>query len=230
MNNKITQVKVHIDEALRYMGAGQTKPTAQIIRAAELVEEACRPRFTYRVFDLDPVSEEGRISCRDGSSGTFELPGKDIAGLLRDSGRCIIMAATIGGEVDRLIRRLSVKDMADAVIADACASSAIEDLCNSISGMFRRKAADSGLFLTDRFSPGYGDMDISFQRRIADLLQTQKRIGLTVSDSCMMTPMKSVTAVIGIADRPQPKMISGCGNCDMRDRCTYRKTGTTCGS
>lgn len=240
MDTGTLRAKVHIDEALRYLGvdsggehAGSANPGAepdaireQIRRAAEQVENACRPRFIHRFFELEHSGEE--VTCVSDNGSRFVLPGRNIAEVLRESGRCIIMAATIGGEVDRLIRRLSVTDMAGAVMADACASSAIEDFCGSIYKIFRRKAADSGAFLTDRYSPGYGDMDISFQRRIADLLQTGKRIGLTVSETFMMTPMKSVTAVIGIADRPQPKKISGCEFCDMKDSCRFRKAGTNC--
>ena len=84
-------------------------------------------------------------------------------------------------------------------------------------------------FLTDRFSPGYGDMPLDDQHALFRILNVSRRIGISLSESGLMIPQKSVTALIGVADRPQPKRSRGCASCGMRENCPYRKGGKSCG-
>ena len=179
-------------------------------RAADQIEKSASARYIYNVFELIR-EEEGPISLK-GSS--LRLPGKDIASLLKECSRCILLTVTIGGTVDRILRRAQISDMADAVLLDFCASSAAEDLCGRIHSDLEEEYEKKGLYLTDRFSPGYGDLPIGLQSEICRVLQTDKRLGLTVNSGNMLIPSKSITAVIGISHRPQPKK--------------FRKAGTTC--
>lgn len=196
----------------------------QMERAADQIEKSASARYIYNVFELIR-EEEGPISLK-GSS--LRLPGKDIASLLKECSRCILLTVTIGGTVDRILRRAQISDMADAVLLDFCASSAAEDLCGRIHSDLEEEYEKKGLYLTDRFSPGYGDLPIGLQSEICRVLQTDKRLGLTVNSGNMLIPSKSITAVIGISHRPQPQKISGCANCKMKDTCKFRKAGTTC--
>ena len=84
-------------------------------------------------------------------------------------------------------------------------------------------------YLTDRFSPGYGDLPLDLQPALCAALDAQRRLGLTVTDSLLLNPVKSVTAVIGLSPTPQPARIRGCGYCNFRENCQFRKEGTTCG-
>ena len=86
-----------------------------------------------------------------------------------------------------------------------------------------------GWFLTDRFSPGYGDLPLCIQPEVCAALDAGRRVGIHVSDSFLMNPMKSVTAVIGIADRPQMARVRGCAYCAMAASCRLRKGGKHCG-
>ncbi len=170
-------------------------------------------------------------SCKDGillKGSSLALPGRDIATLFAECSHCILLAVSIGAAVDRILRRAQVLNMADAVILDFCASSAVEDLCGRINSDLENEYEAKDLYLTDRFSPGYGDLPVDLQREICRVLQTDKRLGLTASASNMLIPSKSITAIIGISNRPQPKRISGCGSCKMVKNCSFRKAGTTC--
>ena len=80
----------------------------------------------------------------------------------------------------------------------------------------------SGLYLRPRFSPGYGDFPIEFQEPIMRMLDCAKKIGLTMTDSYMMSPTKSVTAIIGISTEKERCPISGCEACGKKD-CAYRR-------
>ena len=117
--------------------------------------------------------------------------------------------------------------MAEAVILDAAGSAAVERLCDNFCADLA--AALAPRFLTDRFSPGYGDMPLSDQRALFRVLDISRRIGVTLSESALMIPQKSVTALIGVSDRPQPKRTGGCESCGMREDCAWRKEGKRCG-
>ena len=93
----------------------------------------------------------------------------------------------------------------------------------------RRRSPPAALHRTDRFSPGYGDLPLDLQPALCAALDAQRRLGLTVTDSLLLNPVKSVTAVIGLSPTPQPARIRGCGYCNFRENCQFRKEGTTCG-
>ena len=79
-----------------------------------------------------------------------------------------------------------------------------------------------GWYLRPRFSPGYGDFDIQYQKPLMQMLDCAKTIGLTMTDSFMMTPTKSVTAVIGMSRIKERCPIQGCEICEKKD-CEYRR-------
>ena len=97
----------------------------------------------------------------------------------------------------------------------------IEDVCDEAGESMGRIEAAKGRRLRPRFSPGYGDFSIEHQRDITSVLDTARRIGLTVTDSLMLAPMKSVTAVIGVAET-EGCAAGGCGNCGKKD-CEFRR-------
>ena len=79
----------------------------------------------------------------------------------------ILLAVTLGPQIEQLLMRREVTDMADALIMDACASAAIENVCDHFEFDLREQLEREGKFLTDRFSPGYGDLPLHTQRRLA---------------------------------------------------------------
>ena len=135
------------------------------------------------------------------------------------------MAVTLGPEVDRQIPLLSRDDMSGAVLCDACASVWADSLCDGLEREIERGLED-GEFLTLRFSPGYGDVPMSATADLLRLLDAGRGIGVTLSQKGMMIPVKSVTALIGIADRPQKRRRS-CEDCAMKS-CAYRNIGGLC--
>ncbi|MCD8190324.1 MAG: vitamin B12 dependent methionine synthase, activation domain protein, partial [Clostridiales bacterium] len=196
------------------------EPEADIAACSRRILETARPRLTYRVFPLDG----GRLRGTD-----FTLEGQDTQTLLAGCGEAVLMAATLGPDVETLLMRAQVTDMAKALILDSCASTAIENVCDNFEADLTREYATRGLHLTDRFSPGYGDLPIGQQQGFCELLDTRRRIGLTVSQSGILIPRKSVTAVLGAADSPRPHRAPSCANCGLFRSCQLRKNGKTCG-
>lgn len=132
------------------------------------------------------------------------------------------MAATLGTSVDILMKRYSLTDMAKSVVLQACAAAYLEEYCDDLQLSIGEELKAQNEWLRPRFSPGYGDFDIHHQDDILRMLDTAKKIGLTMTDSYMLTPTKSVTAIIGISDTQEKCHIKGCEACEKKD-CIYRR-------
>ena len=217
---------INVKEAVRYMGMGNNKPDE---RTALLIDECekellkvIEPKFVYRVFDV--AHKENGVEV----IGTpLFLGGNDICRHLEGCSKCVLFAATISSGVDRKLRAYEAEDMAKAMIADCLASAAVEQVCDIVDNTVKEKL--SGYNQTWRFSPGYGDLPISVQRVFLDVLNAQKFIGLNATENNILTPRKSVTAVIGLSKNEISKGRRGCACCNMREVCQFRKRGDHCG-
>ena len=212
-----------IQEALRYLRVRE--PDADTRRAVEAaaaqVMERAAPRFYYRIFPV--VHQEAGIGLPEAG---VTLPGKLASDMLKDCGQAALLICTLGAEFDRLLRMTQARDMAQAVILDACGSALVEQGCDKAEREIAARCP--GLYLTDRFSPGYGDLPLDVQPEILRALDASRRLGVTATDACLLNPMKTVTAVIGLADKPQAAKIRGCAFCALQATCAYRKRGMTC--
>ena len=139
------------------------------------------------------------------------------------------MAATLGIGPDRLIARASAVRMSDAVIYQAAAAAMVETYCDEVNERIRQDAAQRGMYCRPRFSPGYGDFPIAHQRDFSRLLDTPRKIGLACTPSLLLTPQKSVTAVLGVAKDPPAPRQARCETCAFAASCQLRKAGTHCG-
>ena len=216
-------MKISIDDAVRYMGAreGDASIRRDAERIAEELERKIAPRYTWRVFHTEQ-REDGVFLPEAGKM----LTGTMSKTMLAECGSTVLMACTLGAAFDTMMHSREVRDMAEAVMLDACGSAWVEAGCDEAEKEIAERFP--GLYLTDRFSPGYGDLPLSCQEWIPEALNAGKRLGITVNDSYLLIPGKSVTAVIGLSDKPQGARIRGCGACRIRENCAYRKRGSTC--
>lgn len=220
------ELEINEDEVARYLGAPEGKldfeTKLEVENATEELRKIVEYKVEYRVFDL--TKDEG-IKV-EGTS--LVLEGKAIQALLSDCEQCVLLAVTLGQKVDARLRTLQVTDLSKAVIMDFCASSMVEQLCNQVDAHLREEWKQRNKYLTDRFSPGYGDLPIEIQCTFCEVLDTARRMGLHVTSSGLMVPRKSITAIIGIANIPQKMKIKGCKYCDFYRNCEYRKGGKIC--
>jgi hypothetical protein len=115
--------------------------------------------------------------------------------------------------------------MARASITQSCGAACIEAYCDILQERILEKTVtDTGkaLYLRPRFSPGYGDVALEVQNVIFKALECTKRIGLTLTDSLLMYPTKSVTAFIGLTENPESCHVGKCSLCGKKD-CEFRK-------
>ena len=133
-----------------------------------------------------------------------------------------IFAATVGLGLDRLIGKYSRLAPAKALFFQAIGAERIEALCDQFCAALKKRLQTEGLYLRPRFSPGYGAFPLAAQREIFRLLDCPKRIGLTLNESLLMSPSKSVTALAGISPCPPASRQQGCQSCTKTD-CVYKR-------
>lgn len=212
------KIKPNRKEVLRYAGFLGTKPDADMEKIFDEAERALcsavTPRTVSRRFDCE-VTKEGV------SFGGYFFQSKKLANHLDGCKEIFLTAATLGVEADSLLRRLSITDMSRAAVMQATAAALIESVCDELDLSLAKEIENQGLFLKPRFSPGYGDLDIKYQREIFALLDCPRRIGLSLSDSYMMVPTKSVTAIVGITPNQQCHRAK-CSRCPKTD-CEFRQ-------
>ena len=222
------ELKIDKDEVLRYL-YHQNKPLEKNLD--ELVDiliketiNTARPRFIYNIFTLE---KNGGILLKNTE---LILKGKDIARHLEKSEKCAVLCATLGSEIEMRINYYSKTELLKSVILDACASTLIEALCDDAEAIIKKAAEENGFFITGRYSPGYGDFDISVQKDLLNIIEAPKRLGVTVTDSFIMLPRKSVSAVIGFQSEKSEKEIDKCSTCNLKGNCSFRKGNTYCGN
>lgn len=220
---KIKLTQLNRKDALRYMGYGTKVPDSQTKALLDKCEKellgAIDGKYVYRVFKLT----YGQIP-----DSKFHLEGDSIKKHLEGCTNAVFLCATLGGAVDRLIRVKQISSMAEAVVVDALASAAIEQVCDIAENEILQNFPD--LEHTWRFGLGYGDFPLVGQSRFLDILDAQKRIGVCVNESLLLTPTKSVTCLIGLGHDLSKGTMKSCDMCTLGGRCTFRLNGGTCQS
>ena len=120
---------------------------------------------------------------------------RDLTKNLNGCSYAYIFAVTSGIGVDRLLMKYKKTDPLKAMIIDCIASSGVECRCDEINELIVKNKKSR-----PRYSPGYGDMGIEHQSVILSFLDAQRQTGITLTDSMLMLPVKSVTAIIGIKE------------------------------
>ena len=208
-------------EAARYLGYRGTEPdetiSALILQCINEVNAAAVPRTVHERFPLSFSEEEGTFRIAN-----LRLKSRSLRRNLAGCDEVYLFAATIGIAVDTLIRRAALMDAAKGLVMQAAAAAVIEAFCDEENKILRDISAKEGLFLRPRYSPGYGDLSLDCQRDLLSLLKAQRTIGLTVTDSGLMVPVKSVTAIIGISPIPTACHLEGCEACG-KTNCAFRR-------
>ncbi len=193
INSSFDSPRISKKEILRYMGCRDSDEMTDALLENCLSESL--DLFSYNVAHIIlPLTLADNTVNIDG----LRIYSKDLYKALSECCGVIIFAATVGLGVDRLIYRFSRISPSKAVCFDAIGGERVEALCDSFCEHMKERLAPDGLSLKPRFSPGYGDLSIELQRYIFSLLDCERRLGLTLNDSYLMSPTKSVTAIVGI--------------------------------
>ena len=159
------------------------------------------------------------------------LEGNSIAEHLRGACKVALMACTLGAVSEREMRKHEAISVADGVMFGACCSALVEAAANITEDFVVRFAQDMGMSTNWRFSPGYGDLPLNVQPVFLKALDASRRLGISVTSTNMLVPVKSVTAVLGLFEKTADggeARVDACAICRLRDGCELRKRGVTC--
>lgn len=208
-------------EVVRYAGLHRAEnfPPAYIEDAIKEVQLLAAPKGIYQLYDYD--AEAYTIK----STPPLFTEGKSIQKHLAKAEKVYVMAVTIGEDVEiRSTELFREGNYTAGLLLDAAATTAVEQVADQVNAVIESSAKKLGYKTTWRFSPGYGDWPLETQKALAHLIQTEA-IGLTVTDSFLLFPRKSVTAIIGcMSEEFETNTAHGCSSCTQKN-CPSRKTG-----
>ena len=210
-------IALDVNETLRYL---KSKGDPSLLDDIDAVWDQLSPKLQPAAAAVccDLIRRDGALFC-----GDLQLPGKAIAAHFEGCDRCAVLGVTVGFEVDRFISTLGHIDPYRALLADACATAAVEELADMMTVAAREQFCP-GARITFRFSPGYGDLPISMQPKLLEFIDARRMLGLTVSRSMLLSPIKSVTAFIGLSSgdgRCDNIVRHDCSRCFMKGRCQF---------
>lgn len=197
MNMYPIQVKIYYAppinraEILRY--AGFSKKTEQDFSAMEECIKEISQKLSYKVcyktVEIKANGDELELEF-------IKTKSKSLKKRLIGCKKAIVFVATVGIEIDRVIAKYTVTSPTKALIFQAIGSERVESLADA----FVQDLSKEGLLLTERFSPGYGDLPIECQAEIIPSLDSSRKIGVSLNESLLMSPSKSISAIIGVFD------------------------------
>ena len=178
-------------EILRYAGCKNAdEGTKKLV--ADCTEEARKNliyKVCYGVFNLE-------IEDKNCDFGVFSVDSERLAENLSGCNQAVIFAATVGVGIDRLISKYTRISPSRALFFQAIGAERIEALCGVFCSDIQKEYST---IPKPRFSPGYGDLPLTVQNSIFSVLSPSTHIGLTLNSSLLMSPTKSVTAIIGLS-------------------------------
>ena len=178
---------------------------------------------------FNPISRRSychnNIEAGDVELDLIHVNSHSLSRFLEHSDECVIMSATLGPRVDSKMAILQMTDMAKAYLYDLVCLHYFEMKLDEWEVDLRDAVETENKHLTNRFSPGYGDLSLDIQGDVLTYLDAQKRVGIELTENNLMIPQKSVTAILGIGNKPFDNSYSRCDACLRRDRCTVKGGG-----
>ncbi len=171
----------------------------------------CKPRFGYQIVE-GAVTDTNCIAI----NSTHFKPGKIITKNYADSNHFVLTVASVGEELDIWLEELREQgDIMKIFIADVVASELVEAISTAGILEVEQKFSNLAWKISNAYSPGYCGWNISEQRTFFTLFP-DKFCGVTLTDSCLMLPIKSISSMLVIGERVEKQPYS-CAICGKRD-------------
>ena len=214
-------VTIPENEVRRYMGYkgpvdASPETDAMIKKAIAALEKDSSPKYVSKAFPVAVNGYEVRFA-------DVVIESRSLAKNLAGCTECVLFAATAGPFCDMLVKRAAVTSSAYASCCQAAGAAAIEAYCDLINDKIKDEYEAKGLYARPRFSPGYGDLALDHQKDWFRLLDITKNTGIELTDSLLMVPTKSVTAIIGLSPNKLPCIKQGCEACTMSQTCAFSR-------
>ncbi len=215
--------RIPLSEVLRYAGChGHDERAEQMAEnSIRSLSSVIRPRMISKICRVMQTPN----GCL--FDNALLIPGNDLSVLLNGCTQAALFACTLSAPTDAFIRKAELFDLSNALFLDSCATAAVEVLCDLFEEELQEQYPD--LKRTMRYSPGYGDVPLSVQEPFLAFLDAPRKIGLCATDSSILTPRKSVTAIIGLSNTTVSHNKRSCETCNLKDHCQFRQKGDFCG-
>ena len=181
------KIKINKNELAKRLKADRGFEHVAVDLCIEEFNKAVNYRYAYVAV---PVEFAGENVC---NLGFGNIQSANLYNVLKGCKTAIILAVTTGIDVDRLLSKYSVTSASKHFIGDAVGSAAAESLCDYVDDLLRKNPNKP-----HRFSPGYGDLELTFQKKVLEVINSQKLLGISLNKSLLMSPMKSITAIMGV--------------------------------
>lgn len=221
------ELKINREDAYRYMGFrepfsenvdAKTAETADKCEAELLL--AAKPRFVWRIFDIRRENGIFLEGC------DFRLEGKSIEEHLEGCVKAAIICSTLSADCDKFIAKTGVRGALELLVSDALASAYIEQV--SENARLDLLAKNSGYSATWVFGAGYGDFPLDILPKLISAADATRKIGISTTAANTLTPSKSIVGVAGLSRDKLDRSEKSCDNCNLRDKCEFRKNGKKC--
>lgn len=195
---------LNLSEIKRYSGLDQYADFP-----SHLLDQACtesyllaEPEATWQIYDYN--ASNATIM----GSQPLALQSAKVIHYLSQALKVAVMALTIGPKLEKKVSDyFTCGEYTSGLLLDAAGTAAVEVAADQVCEFIKKQASQQGYLSLPRFSPGYGEWDITVQPIILDLAHADE-INLTATDSCMLLPRKSITAIIGLTANQSDSSIS----------------------
>ncbi|MEG0570517.1 MAG: methionine synthase [Oscillospiraceae bacterium] len=225
ISSDFSDIKINKAEILNYLGYNQDLANKNLDyicdEAADTIERLSGPAYLYSYFDIEK-KDDGILVC----DTPLLLRGKSISYHLKSCGKIALLCVTLSNAIDRVIMQAKF-DVLKQLFLDVAASVYIEQICERVFEMIKDENPD--LFLTKRYGVGYGDLSLIYQQDVLTILNAQKRIGVMATADGILTPRKSITAIVGLSSSEIISSYKPCDSCILRNDCKYFMRGEYCG-
>ena len=183
-----SSLKIKVREVLRYLNVKEPDE-ALLSLVYDCIEQCRRVIMPKAVYVKCPVSINGKTV----DLGELRMDSQKLSVFLDGANEAYVFVATLGAMADREVNKYLRAEPSRGVILNAVMIAFVEEFCDKLNGYLLGVDAS-----TKRFSPGYGDLALEYQKEVLKLLNAEKNVGITLTDTYLMVPTKSVSAIVGI--------------------------------
>ena len=216
----LSEVLPSIDELARYLHAADAEhPVYESMqrRLAELHAGTLSVTGGYRILPAATDLQRGVVTAGDAELET----GVQVCGYIKEAEQAALFVCTAGAIFTDLTHKLNAEgDFLEAYVVDAIGSLSVERAMDNIQSELEREMAAHGLHISNRYSPGYCNWPLTGQQALFGAIG-EHGTGVTLSATCLMSPIKSVSGIIGIGPNVRRREY-GCAVCNNKT-CIYRK-------
>lgn len=213
-------VKIDLKDIRFILGYSEAKMPAHfeemINEIISQVPQKCNIRAGYKILNIEKNNRKDDLLI----GGVFFKTDRIVASELKESDEAALFVCSIGSAMEKWSKELMFSgDAIRGYFVDVVASSAMEAVANILHDQIKKHMSNKGLNVTNRYSPGYCNWAVSEQHLLFSLLP-KNFCGVSLTESALMTPIKSVSGIIGIGSKVKFRDYL-CDGCNQKN-CTYR--------